>query len=67
MKRKEALSIAIGALDIRADQWRASVEGTQNNCIDELYEADSEEAAYMENLCREAIKTLQDTSHDSGD
>jgi len=62
MKRKEALSIAIGALDIRADQWAAAATGpvALEDCIDELYETTTQEAIYMENLCREAIKTLKE-------
>lgn len=59
MDKKQAISLAISVLDVRADQWAAAVNGSLENCIDELYEASEREALCMEADCRGAIQELE--------
>lgn len=62
IKKREALSIALSVLDVRADQWVAAASGPAalEDCIDELYEADEDECVTMEVMIRNAAGDIRE-------
>ncbi len=61
---RDVLSLLTEAASVRADQWAAVARGDEpSTTIDELYEADSEEADNMARLIRGSVDHAEKVLH----
>lgn len=56
----EAVGVLVSAADVRAGQWEGVEQGHDpGNLVDELHEADADEAKFLAGQIREAIRVVR--------
>jgi hypothetical protein len=57
-----AIGVLISAADVRSSQWAGVAEGERpDSLIDELWEADADEARFMADTTRDAIRVVRES------